>query len=280
MPVNKLGTTQNLLPPLQVALASGEVFNIPSQNGYAGTFAAFGNQTGWQLTGQYAIDLFTNLQYQIFNSGSQQWMNFGSAGGEATCVSSDGTNYRIANTVNVPNVVTISNAGSGLTNGYNTVTITPSAGGSTYNTIVGGAINTTVTITAGGTGYVAAPILVFNPPLNQGNTPYVLPTAVCTISGGVVNSVTVVAAGAGLVSAPTITVVPQPFDTTGGGAVLTVNATLAGSGTLTAAFVRTYGTTVGATAPTLTFVPASTLAATVSINGTSPANGTLTLQSF
>lgn len=280
MPVNKLGTTQNLLPPLQVALVSGEVFNIPSQNGLAGTFAGYVNQTGWQLTGQYALDLGTNLQYQIFNSASQQWQNFGSGGGEATLVSSDGTNYRVANTVDVPNVVTISNAGSGLTNGYNTVTITPSAGGSTYNTIVGGAINTTVTITAGGSGYVAAPILVFNPPTNQGSTPYVLPTATCTISGGVINAVTVVNAGAGLVSAPTITIIPQPFDTTGGGGVLTVNATLAGSGTLLAAFVRTYGTAVGASAPTLTFSPASTLAGTVSTNGTASATGTLTMQPF
>jgi len=280
MPFNKLGTTQALLPPLPVALNSGETFNVPSQNGYLGQFSSYSPiQTGSTMTGQYIVSLGAVCELQIKNSSSQQWnkvTNALSTSADAFCMSSDGTNYRVANTTDVPTGGTITNAGSGLTNGYNTVAVTPSVGGSTWNTIVGGAINTTITITTAGTGYVAPPILVFVPPQNQGSTPYVLPTAYCTISGGAINAVTVLSAGAGLVSAPTIQVIPQSFDTTGGGGVLTVNATLAGSGTLTAISVNTYGTAVGGAAPTLTFVPASTIAVTALTNTTTSTPDTVT----
>lgn len=281
MPINKLGTTQSLLPALPVALVSGQTFNIPAANGALGTFGSVSPvPTGAALTGQYIVSLGAVSEFQVKDSGSSQWKRtaISSSVTKALLVSSDGTNYRVANTTDVPVSGTITNAGSGLTNGYNTVAVTPSAGGSTWNTIVGGAINSTITITAGGSGYSNAPTLVFVPPTNQGSTPYVLPTAYCTVSGGAINSVTVLSAGAGLVSAPTIQVIPNPADTNAGGAVLTVNPTLAGSGTLTAIFVNTYGTSVGATAPTLTFSPASTIAVTAVLNGTTATPDAVTIQ--
>jgi hypothetical protein len=152
-----------------------------------------------------------------------------------------------ANTTGTPVGAIITNAGTGLTNGWygyvpsftgiaipgqsgpalpgtavsivngaaslgNTAqTVTPSAGGSLWNAFVGGAVNTTITFTTsttvyqngpfGGTGtaytanagsnYTRPPLIVFTPPPNQGAQPYILPTAVCTISGGAINSITV-----------------------------------------------------------------------------------------
>jgi hypothetical protein len=173
-------------------------------------------------------------------------------------------------------------------------TITPSAGGGLWNAIVGGAINSTISfsgtvfngnfasansgagqslggfgqgsaaggITAsGGTLWTKPPILVFSPPANQGQQPYILPTAVCTISGGIINAITVIDQGAGLMGLPGIVAVPQPGDVTGGGAVLgwlfgaTGTAGLGagtGSGSVLAMWPAYYGTALTAV-PTFTY---------------------------
>lgn len=258
-------------PPMAVALAPGERFLLPAGQGVLGTFAqgpsGANGWTGNTLTGEYMLDVGPFTDLQVYNSVLQVWESYAPFSGEACTVSSDGNNFSLANTTGCPVGAVITNAGSGLTNGFNTVTVTPSSGGSTWNTIVGGAINTTVTITAGGSGYTKAPILVFNPPANQGSIPYILPTAICTISSGAINAVTVTNQGAGLVSAPTITVIPAIGDTTGAGGVLTVNATLAGSGTLLWMGMATPGTGL-TSVPTFTFSPASSIAATAIMNFT------------
>lgn len=274
MPFNKLSAlTATILAMMPVGLAPGEVFVLPPGQGVVGTYGQTGaaNQlTGNPLTGQYLVQLGPYTVLQQYDPGLQYWHDIQCGYGQQNIISSDGKNYRLANTTGCPVGALITNAGSSLTNGFNTVTVTPSAGGSTWNTIVGGAINSTITITAGGTGYVTPPLLVFSPPANQGNTPYVLPTAVCTISAGAINAVTVTNQGAGLVAAPTITVLPQWNDTTGGGGVLTVNATLALSGQLLLMWPATYNNTgTGLTAvPTFTFSPASSIAATAIMNFT------------
>ena len=271
MPQNKIGyigQTPDFIP-LQGALAPSEAFILPAGQGVIGTFGALANnQTGATLSGQYLCSIGPYSSLQQFDSVLQIWRNVHAYAGAPINVSSDGTNYRIANLTGCPIGAVITNAGSGLTNGFNTVGVTPSAGGSTWNTIVGGAINTTVTVTAAGSNYTRPPILLFIPPLAQGSTPYILPTAVCTLSSGGISTVTVTNQGAGLVAAPTIAVIPQAGDTTGGGAVLTVNATLVGSGTLTWMGPATPGNTgAGLTAvPTFTFNPASTIAATCLMN--------------
>ncbi len=282
MPFNKLGAGTNLLPGLPIALSQGETFLLPSGQGVLGTFnAQTGNlvATGSVLTGQYIVNLGAVSAAQVLDTGSQQWITFAKGPSNDATISSDGKSFRIVNPSGTPASAAISNAGSGLTNGYNTVAVTASTGGSTWNTFVGGAINTTVTITTAGANYTVPPILVFVPPANQGSAPYILPTAYCTISGGAISAVTVLNAGAGLVSAPTIQVVPQPSDTTGGGAVLTVNATLAGSGTLLYLAPNYLGTSLG-TAPTLTFVPASTIAATVTLTSATGSVDTIELFSI
>ena len=299
MSFTKIGSTAALsYPPLPISLPAGQSFILPAGQGIQGTWGGSGaiaNQvTGSILTGQYMVTTGPYSVLQFLDPILGIWRNF--AGPNTfTPISSDGTNFRIANSTGCPVGAVITNAGSSLTNGFNTVTVTPSAGASTWNTIVGGAINTTValsgtiagtysvppntssTVTActGGSGYTKPPILVFVPPAGQGSTPYILPTATCTISGGAINAVTVVNQGAGLVAAPYINVLNAPGDTTGGGAVLGVNLTLAGSGTLLWMGPSYYGTAVTAV-PTFTFSPASTIAATAvmnfSVTGVSVAN--------
>jgi hypothetical protein len=252
-------------------------------------------------------------------------------------VSSDGTNYRIVNSTGCPVGAVITAAGSGGTNGFygyaqgpgdglgvgqaitiqsglisagNAIfTITPSAGGSLWNAIVGGAVNTTISFSgtvyngnygvngafgastggvtaAAGSGYTKPPIIVFSPPANQGQQPYILPTAVCTLTSGAIGSITVIDQGAGLMSLPGITVVPQPGDTTGGGAVigwLTANTGTAGlgagtgSGAVLAMWPAYYGT-AGTAAVTFTYGgtanPAPTATAIMNFTVTSITNTT------
>jgi len=281
MAFNKIGALgyNNTLPTLAMSLSAGEVFLLPAGQGVVGTFNSSSNLalTGWTLNGQYIVELGKYCIIQYFDPVLLIWRSFGSAGATGS-FTSDGTNYRIANLTGCPVGALITNTGSGMTNGFygynaagsavviqsgtvtagnSTLTVAASAGSSTWNVIVGGSINTTVTVTAGGTNYTRAPLLVFNPPVGQGSQPYVLPTGYCTLSSGAVNAVTVVNAGSGLVSAPTITVIPQPGDTTGGGAVLTVNSTLTNSGQVTWMAPSYNGTALTST-PTFTFTGTGT----------------------
>lgn len=274
MPFQKMSAVFSaIVAALPMSMAPGAIFPLPVGQGVVGTFGQTGaaNQlTGNPLSGQYLINLGPYTVLQQYDPGLQYWHDVQCMLGGPVTITSDGKNYRLANTTGCPVGALITNAGTGLTNGFNTVTVTPSAGGSTWNTIVGGAINATVVIAAAGANYTTPPILVFAPPASQGNTPYVLPTAVCTLTAGAISSVTVVNQGCGLVAAPSITVLPQPIDITGGGAALTVNATLALTGQLLLMWPVTYNNTgTGLTAvPTFTFSPASTIAATAIMNFT------------
>ena len=295
--LNKIGggaLLQN--PALPFALGAGEVFMLPAGQGIIGAFGgaqAPQLQTGNPLSGQYIVQLGVYSTLQVYDQGLDAWRDLNVNPWSLVTVSSDGTNYRIANSTGCPVGALITAAGSGGTNGWygyingaattiqngvasagNAVfTVTPSAGASQWNAIVGGAVNATVGLSGtvyqnqafGGTGtpstgsggslYTRPPIIVFTPPPNQGNQPYILPIAVCTISGGAVNSVTVVHQGAGLLGLPGITVLPQMGDTTGAGAVLgwaVGNSGQVGSGTMTYLYPAYYGTAVTAV-PTFTY---------------------------
>jgi hypothetical protein len=286
MPFAKISAGQNLpAPTLPIGLSAGGIFMLPAGQGIVGGFGSVLSPqlaTGNPLTGQYICQLGQYSTVQVYDNGLQYWRDVQVSPSALATLSADGANFRIANTTGCPVGAIITNGGSGLTNGFNTVAVTPSAGGSVWNTLVGGAINTTITITAGGTLWKAAPAIVFTPPANQGSTPYILPTATCTISGGIINAITVTNQGAGLVGVPGITAVPVPGDTTGGGATLTINPTLAATGVLLAMWpaantlasaastqpipqAAPYGTPLTAV-PTFTFNPASTIAATAIMN--------------
>lgn len=239
-------------PNTPISLASGQVYNIPS--------------------GQYSCHLGPYTAVQQYDGVQQTWRFVEASTQSApTLVSSDGYNVRLINMTGTAVGAVITNAGTGYTNGIYPAgtqqgtaaspSVTFAAGGgsvlATGNIIVGGAINSTVAITNGGSNYTKAPILLISAPPAGG----VQATATCTISAGVINAVTVTNQGAGYTVAPTINVVNAYNDTTGTGGVLTVNATLAGSGTVTAITMNNNG--AGMTSvPSITFSPASTTAAT------------------
>ena len=239
-------------PNTPINLPAGAVYTIPS--------------------GQYSAHLGPYTAIQQWDGVSQIWRFVeASAQSAPVLISSDGFNVRLINMTSTVVGTVITTAGSGYTNGIYpagtglgtaaspTCTFTSGSGTvlATGNVIVGGAINTTVTITTAGSNYTKAPILLISAPPAGG----VQATATCTISGGVINAVTVTNQGAGYTAAPTITVVNANGDTTGTGAVLTVNSTLVGSGTVTAITIANNG--AGMTSvPTISFSPASTTAAT------------------
>lgn len=316
MPFMDISGQQNNYAMLPIGLAAGETFLLPDGQGVVGAFGAvMSPQIGSNnpLSGQYFLQLGQYSVLQMFDDGLNYWQNVNVSPMGLVTVSSDAANWRIANSTGCPVGALITAAGSGGTNGFygysqfgsgqggqitiqngitsvgNAIfTITPSAGGSLWNAIVGGAINTTISfsgtvyngnygvngtfgattggITASaGANYTKAPIIVFSPPVNQGAQPYALPCAVCAISGGAISSITVTQQGAGLLGLPGITVIPQPGDTTGGGAVIgwiAANDAQVGSGTVTLMWPYSYGTALTAV-PTFTYGGSSNPAPTV-----------------
>jgi hypothetical protein len=340
MGFNKISGQANNPPMLNMGMPAGSYFNLPVGQGIVGGFGGVLSPqlaTNNPMTGQFLLQLgqYTNLQQ--YDQGTNCWQTVQVAPYQQVTVSSDGANYRVVNSTGCPVGAVITNAGSGGTNGFygyaqgpgdavqpavslgsaitiqngivssgNAIfTITPSAGGSLWNAIVGGAVNTTITFsgasavyngnygvtntfgaTTGGVTpnagslYTKPPIIVFSPPSNQGQQPYILPTAICTISGGAINAVTVLDQGAGLLGLPGITVVPQPGDTTGGGAILgwlAANNGNTGTGSVLAMWPASYGTALTAV-PTFTYGgtsnPAPTATAIMNFTVTSITNTT------
>lgn len=247
MGINRMGAGpySQAHAPVPYTLGSGQVALIPS--------------------GQYWVvpGLYTFLQW--WDAGANIWRVMqGVTNSNGIIVSSDGSNWRLANLTGTMVGASITTAGSGLTNGIYpagtglgtaaspTVVMSSGSGSvlATCNLIVGGAINSTIAITTAGSGYTRAPILTLSAPPVGG----VQATAVCTISAGVINAVTVTNQGAGYTTAPTVTVTNGQGDTTGTGGVLTVNATLAGSGGYTAITMANNGAGMSAV-PTFTFSP-------------------------
>lgn len=171
------------------------------------------------------------------------WRSIGQNPNVARYVSSDGANYRVANLTGCALGAVVTNVGSGYTSAP---AVAASAGDSAWTAIVGGAVNSSVTVTAGGAGYVHKPILIVAPP-PQGGLPA---SAVAVVTAGAISSVVVIDQGAGYTSAPAITVVPDPRDTVTTQATLT--ATLTGAGTITGVVCTDHGTPLTAV-PTLAF---------------------------
>ena len=291
MAFNKISGQSAIPPMLPICVQAGENFILPAGQGLVGGFGAVSPPqigTNNPLTGQYMLTLgqYTNLQ--VFNAGMQCWETVNVNPYAQVPVSSDGFNYRIANSTGCPVGAVITNAGSSYANGfygYNQagaattiiggvvtagqtyLTVTPSAGSSLWNAIFGGAISGTMSVSgtvyngnygvtntfgattggvtaSGGSAYTLAPLVVFSPPANQGQQPYILPTAYSTISAGAVSAITVLDQGCGLLGLPGVTLVNQPGDTTGGGAVVGWSASNngnIGTGTMLALWPASYG---------------------------------------
>jgi hypothetical protein len=162
----------------EVTLQGGQVLVFP-----AGTY--------WVTPGPC-----TFLQY--LDPVSNLWVVANQLAGAGRYVNSDGANWRLANLTGCPVGAIVTNSGTGYTSAP---TVTPSSGSSTWTAIVGGAVNTTVTVGTAGSGYTFPPNVWFSAPPNGG----IQATGYATISGGAVTAVTVTNQGAGYTSAPTIT---------------------------------------------------------------------------
>lgn len=218
-----------------ISLPAGGVYNVPS------------GEAGW-----YMLHMGRYTAFQSFDPILQAW---GSVGGEAIrggrqYVYMDGTtNYRFANQTGAVVGALITNAGSGYTSAP---TVTASAGGSIWRAIVGGAVNTSVTISNGGANYTYPPLIVISAPPSGG----IQATATCTISGGVVNAITVTNQGAGYNAPPTFSFINDPREgannTTVGYNAAAV-CTLTGAGTVTGLICVDHGQGGLTSLPTLSF---------------------------
>lgn len=201
--------------------------------------------SGWFecKTGKY-----TTIQEYDPITGIWRSIGGGKVDGSLDRVHSDGNNYRLANQTGCAVGALLTVAGSGY---VSPPTVTASAGNSIWRAIVGGAVNTAITVTNGGSGYTYPPTVLFSAPPFPG----VQATGFATISGGAVTGVTITDQGAGYVSPPTITFLGDDREgtnniTTGQNAAAV--ATLTGAGTVTAVLCIDHGAPVGAL-PTLAF---------------------------
>lgn len=234
-------------------LAIGAQGVAPGLRGMATNEISLAAGASWLIpNGSWNIKLSKYHTMQMLDPVLGIWVAIGSdmgaAGGNSASaqryVNSDGVNFRVANQTGCVVGALITNAGTGYTSAP---TCTATGGSAVFSCIVGGAVNTSVTVNNGGTSYTYPPIVeVDAPPLGNG----IPATMTCTISAGVVNAVTVVNQGAGYAFAPNVYFKNDPRDTTGSGAIGT--ATLTGAATVTGILVIDHGTAV-TSLPTLSF---------------------------
>lgn len=210
-------------------------------------------------TGTWMIDTGSYTTIQEYDPVQGQWLTPGGDGGGFSggpqYINSDGFNYRVINLCGCIVGATVTTAGSGYTASTPpTVTFT-NAASAAATAIVGGAVNTTVTVTNGGSGYLWAPVVFLDsPPIGAGYQA----TASCTISSAAVNAVTINNQGAGYTNVPNIYFVNDPRDTVGSGAQAV--ATLTGSGTVTQLLITNHGTANTTLQPTIAFSSGSAAA--------------------
>lgn len=249
-----LYTTPFTAPTNQVGLQAGQELLIP-----AGT---------WIVSGG-SMNPVTAVQWK--NPVTGQWLALAPAGAPyALTVRSDGFNFRVANTSGGVTGATVATPGTGYQQA--TTQVTPSAGTSKWQAIVGGALGA-VTISNGGSGYAIPPfVMVPAPP-----APGIPAVGIAVLTAGAVTGVTWLQAGAGYTMPPKIVFATAPNDT-GSGAAGTIGA-LAGAGTVTAVVLVDAGTPA-ASLPTLTITGQGTGAAATVLPATevTAANDVVTIQ--
>jgi hypothetical protein len=175
------------------------------------------------------------------------WMQIATQANAPVSINSDGQNIRISNRTGTPVGALLTSNGTGYTAAP---TVVPSAGGSTWTAIIGGAI--TVSVVSGGAGYNYQPTLIVQAPPTGG----VPATAIANMSGGAISTVTAVNQGAGYgATLPLITIINDPREATaatpGPTTPAVLSAVAAGSGTITALVQTSPGSSVTGV-PTLT----------------------------
>jgi hypothetical protein len=253
-----LYTTPFTAPTNKVTLQAGQQLTIP-----AGTWIVSGGATN-PVTGVEYLDPVT-----------LQWTPLTEPGAPfAIVVRSDGFNFRVVNSSGSPTGATVSTPGSGY-NPANT-TVTASAGGSTWQAIVGGALGA-VTIVNGGANYTIPPIVVVGAP----KPPGIAATGIAVLTAGAVTGVTWTNPGAGYgpTTPPGIVFVPSPNDPSPNIQPASATVVLTGAGTVTGVVMTSPGAP-GTALPTLTIAGSGTgAAATVTPEDiVAAANDTVTIQ--
>lgn len=202
--------------------------------------------------GRFMVDAGKYGSIQYLDPVTNVWtlLRSGANGSQTMNVWSDGFNARVANLTGCAIAAVVTNGGNGA---YvqSTTTVTPSAGNSTWQPIIGGAVNTTVSITSvsgvgqGGSGYGIAPLVFFDAP----PVPGVQATGIAVLSSGSVSSITVIDQGAGYTAAPGIAIYPNPADPNINASIVNALAvcSLTGAGSLTAVVCTNSGAAVAST---------------------------------
>jgi hypothetical protein len=206
--------------------------------------------------GTWFLDTGPYTCFQEFDPIQGQWISPGGDGFNAgpQYVNSDGFNYRAVNLCGCIVGANVTTAGSSYTQAAApTVTFT-NAASAAATAIIGGAVNTSVTVTNGGSGYLWAPLVFLDSPPSLGYQA----TATCTISAAAVNAVTINNQGAGYTNVPNLYFINDPRDTIGIGA--TAVATLTGAGTVTQLIITNQGTPNTTLQPVIAFSSGSAAA--------------------
>ena len=281
----------------RLALGSGGLFYLPP--------------------GEWIITVDASTQVERWDSTEQIWVAIESASANnGDYINSDGFNIRIHNITGVVSSNTISNAGSGMTNGIGAAATGVSIAWAASNTtgyptatgyvIIGGTV-AAPTVTQAGSGFLVPPAIVIDPPPVGGIQASAIAVMTAAGSSGIA-SITMVNAGAGYVTTPNFYIIPQPNLYQGGpsagvaagaipapGLVFPTNAVpgnqntsstgaqltsvaLTGSGTLTGVhMINSGGGYTGA--PAVTFTGgAGGVAVTAVVAVTSLANSTVLMQ--
>lgn len=257
--------------------------------------------------GEYIVITDTATVVEMWDPTDNIWRLFFPVS-DGGFISVDGYNFRAINITGAAFISTITNAGSGMTNGIGVaingvgagVAASDTVGGAgiTLYTIVGGSV-AAPTITQAGSGFLVPPLVVIDPPPVGGTQA----TATCALSAtGTIASVTMANVGAGYATSPNFYLIPQPAiyqgapsggaaagaipppglvfpsnavpgnqNTSSAGAQLTSIA-LTGSGTLTGLRIVNRGGGYTTASPTVTFSGgAGGVAATVTVTVNTPA---------
>lgn len=167
----------------------------------------------------------------------------------------DGVDMRIANTSGCAVGAVVTTAGASYTAAP---VVTPSAGNSVWQALLGGAVSGTFTINSGGTNYKYPPLVWIEAPPNPGAQA----CAYSTIANGVVTAITIQDSGGGYLRPPQVSLINDWRDQTGGGAQ--ASCSLTGAGTITGLVCLDHGNPItSGTIPTLSFASGSAVATAV-----------------
>jgi hypothetical protein len=197
----------------------GGAFPLPlPQVQEGGNKIELGSGGVWYLPpGEYVVLTDASCQIERWDAQEQAWASFipVSSGG---FLSVDGFNFRVHNITGVVSGNTISNAGSGMTNGIGATATGVSLAYGVSNTtgyptatgyvIIGGSV-AAPTVTQAGSGFLVPPVIIIDPPPPGGIQATAIAVMTAAGSSGIA-SITMQNAGAGYATSPNFWIAPQP----------------------------------------------------------------------